>query len=105
MTTKIASHTDSPLADFKAPTIGFIGLGSLGEGLCNSLVRAGLQVCVNDLQRSAAERLCAAGASWSDDVAGACRDADVVITVLPSPAASLHSPPDLFLERSRSNWP
>ena len=68
--------------------IGFIGLGSLGEGLCKSLVSAGFYVTVNDLNKNLAERLLTGGARWSDDVAGACRDADVVITVLPSPLIS-----------------
>lgn len=69
-------------------SVGFIGLGSLGEGLCHSLVKAGFLVTVTDLNKDAAKRLLAAGAAWSDDVAGACRKADVVITVLPSPAVS-----------------
>lgn len=68
--------------------IGFIGLGSLGEGLCNSLVTAGYQVTVNDLNKSLATRLLAAGATWADTTADTCKDADVVITVLPSPAVS-----------------
>ena len=68
--------------------IGFIGLGALGEGLCNSLVKAGFPVTVNDLNKDCAMRLLGAGAVWADDVAGVCRDADVVITVLPSPAVS-----------------
>ena len=68
--------------------IGFIGLGALGEGLCNNLVKAGCPVTVNDLNKDLAQRLLAGGATWSDDVAGTCRDADVVITVLPSPAVS-----------------
>lgn len=69
-------------------SIGFIGLGSLGEGLCHSLVKGGFPVTLTDLNKDSAKRLLAAGASWSDDVAGACREADVVITVLPSPAIS-----------------
>ena len=68
--------------------IGFIGLGALGEGLCNNLVKAGYSVTGNDLNKDLAHRLLAGGAKWSDDVAGTCRDADVVITVLPSPAIS-----------------
>ena len=68
--------------------IGFIGLGSLGEGLCNSLVTAGYAVTVNDLNKDLAKRLLAGGAQWADSVADACQDADVVITVLPSPAVS-----------------
>jgi 3-hydroxyisobutyrate dehydrogenase len=70
--------------------LGFIGLGSLGEGLCHSLVKAGFAVTVTDLQKAAATQLLAAGASWSDDVAGVCQQADVVITVLPSPAVTRH---------------
>jgi 3-hydroxyisobutyrate dehydrogenase len=68
--------------------IGFIGLGSLGEGLCNSLVTAGYPVTVNDLNKSLASRLLAAGATWADSVADTCKDANVIITVLPSPAVS-----------------
>ncbi len=68
--------------------IGFIGLGALGEGLCANLVKAGFPVTVNDLNKDLAKGLLAAGAQWADDVAGTCRDADVVITVLPSPAVS-----------------
>ena len=68
--------------------IGFIGLGALGEGLCNNLVKAGYSVTVNDLNKDLAKRLLEGGAAWSDDVAGTCRNADVVITVLPSPAVS-----------------
>ena len=68
--------------------IGFIGLGSLGEGLCNSLVTAGYAVTVNDLNIDLAKRLLQAGATWADTTAAACKDADVVITVLPSPAVS-----------------
>ena len=68
--------------------IGFIGLGALGQGLCSSLVRAGFAVTVTDLNRESAQPLVAAGADWSDDVAGVCRGADVVITALPSPAVS-----------------
>jgi 3-hydroxyisobutyrate dehydrogenase len=68
--------------------IGFIGLGSLGEGLCNSLVKAGYPVIVNDLNKELAKRLLAAGATWADTAAAASKDSDVVITVLPSPAIS-----------------
>jgi 3-hydroxyisobutyrate dehydrogenase len=68
--------------------IGFIGLGSLGEGLCNSLVTAGYEVALNDLNKDLAKRLLAGGAKWADTTEGACKDADVVITVLPSPAVS-----------------
>jgi len=88
--------------------IGFIGLGSLGEGLCNSLVKAGYPVTVTDLNKTLATRLLAAGARWSDTTADACRDADVVITVLPSPAVSrlvVEGPGGVFENlKSGSTW-
>ncbi len=68
--------------------IGFIGLGSLGEPLCNNLVKAGFPVTATDLSKQRASRVLANGACWSDAVAGVCCEADVVITVLPSPAIS-----------------
>jgi 3-hydroxyisobutyrate dehydrogenase len=68
--------------------VGFIGLGSLGAPLCNSLVRAGYKVSVTDLDKKLAKDLLTAGARWAKEVAGACKEADVVITVLPSPAVS-----------------
>jgi 3-hydroxyisobutyrate dehydrogenase len=68
--------------------IGFIGLGSLGEGLCNSLVKAGYAVTVHDLNKNLAKRLLSQGAHWASTTAEACQHADVVITVLPSPAVS-----------------
>lgn len=71
-----------------SPRIAFIGLGALGAGLCHSLVRAGHHVTVSDLQRANAEALIADGAHWAEDVAQACREADVVFTALPSPAVS-----------------
>ena len=70
------------------PTIGFIGLGALGQGLCSSLVKGGFQVTVTDLNKDLGQPLEALGAHWADDVAAACRGADVVITALPSPAVS-----------------
>nr|WP_085901858.1 NAD(P)-dependent oxidoreductase [Kiloniella majae] len=68
--------------------IGFIGLGSLGEPLAMNLVTAGCDVTITDLNKETARRLLEAGAKWSDNVAGTCRDAEIVITALPSPAAS-----------------
>lgn len=68
--------------------VGFIGLGNLGYPQAMNLVRAGHDVVVNDLRRDTALGLIEAGASWSDDVAGVCREAEAVVTVLPSPEAS-----------------
>ncbi len=68
--------------------IGFIGLGNLGYPLAMNLVKAGHEVTVNDLHPEAGAGIIEAGGSWSDDIAGVCRAADVVITALPSPGVS-----------------
>ncbi|MHC4511870.1 MAG: NAD(P)-dependent oxidoreductase, partial [Planctomycetota bacterium] len=68
--------------------IGFVGLGNLGKPLAMRLVKAGHDVTITDLRLETGAKIIAAGASWSDDVAGVCREAEVVITVLPSPEAS-----------------
>jgi 3-hydroxyisobutyrate dehydrogenase len=67
---------------------GFIGLGNLGAHLAGSLVREGFDVTVNDLDRSAAEPLLAAGAKWADDPQAVAESVDAVITCLPSPKVS-----------------
>jgi 3-hydroxyisobutyrate dehydrogenase len=67
--------------------LGFIGLGNLGEHLARSLLRAGFELSVHDLERERAAGLLAAGAAWGASPAEVARAADGVITCLPSPAA------------------
>ena len=67
--------------------VGFVGLGNLGVHLAGSLVRAGLDVTVHDLHRTAATGLEEHGARWADTAAGAAAVSDVVVTCLPSPTA------------------
>jgi 3-hydroxyisobutyrate dehydrogenase len=67
---------------------GYIGLGFLGKHLAASLVRSGFDVTVFDLNRSAADSVVVAGAHWAGSVAEVAARCDVLITCLPSPAAS-----------------
>ena len=67
---------------------GFIGLGNVGGKLAGSLIRNGWDVTVRDLDRQVAEPFLAQGAAWADSPAEMARDCDLVITCLPSPAAS-----------------
>ncbi|WP_112322245.1 NAD(P)-dependent oxidoreductase [Oceanibium sediminis] len=67
---------------------GFIGLGNVGAKLAGSLLRNGTPLMVRDLDRNAAAPLLAAGATWADSPAAMAAACDVVITCLPSPAAS-----------------
>ena len=65
-------------------TIGFIGLGNMGGPMLANLVKAGHTVKAFDLSADALARAVAAGATAAADAAGACRDVDVVVTMLPA---------------------
>ena len=67
--------------------VGYVGLGNLGFHLAHSLLKAGHQLTITDLNKSLAEPLLVAGATWSDDAAGVAQASDVVFTCLPSPRA------------------
>lgn len=68
--------------------IGFIGLGNIGSKLASSLLRNGKDVTVHDLNHAAAQPLITQGAGWADSPREMAALCDVVITCLPSPAAS-----------------
>ncbi|MCY4423869.1 MAG: NAD(P)-dependent oxidoreductase [Acidimicrobiaceae bacterium] len=68
--------------------VGFIGLGNVGSKLAGSLLRNGFDLVVRDLDRSAAAELEAKGAGWAESPAEMAAGVDMVITCLPSPAAS-----------------
>jgi len=67
---------------------GFIGLGNLGRHLAANLARGGFELAVFDLNRAAADAAIAAGARWIGSVPELAESCDVLITCLPSPAAS-----------------
>ena len=64
-------------------TVAFIGLGIMGRPMAANLVKAGFDVAGYSRRRESAEELLAAGGRWAPSVAGAVRDADAVITMLP----------------------
>ena len=68
--------------------VGFIGLGNVGGKLSNSLLRNGVDLTVLDLSKEAAAPLLEGGAQWADSPMEMARKVDVIITCLPSPAAS-----------------
>lgn len=67
---------------------GFIGLGNVGAQLAGSLVRNGVDLAVHDIEAKAVARLTAKGARVGGSPALMMQNCDVVITCLPSPAAS-----------------
>jgi 3-hydroxyisobutyrate dehydrogenase len=67
---------------------GFIGLGNLGGHLAVSMLKAGFEVTVNDLDPSLGKRHVDMGAAWAATPADLARDCDAIVTCLPSPAVS-----------------
>ena len=68
--------------------IGFIGLGNVGGKLAGSLIRNGHDVMVHDLEAERIAEKVKAGASDGKSPAEMMQTCEVVITCLPSPAAS-----------------
>lgn len=69
-------------------TVGFIGLGAVGAKLAGSLLRNGVDLTVLDLDPEKMAEFVSGGALAGTDAAQMMRDNDVVVTSLPSPAAS-----------------
>lgn len=67
------------------PTVGFIGLGSMGSGMTRNLAKNGFPLVVNDVRREAADEVIGMGAVWADTPAQVAAQSDVVITMLPTP--------------------
>lgn len=66
-------------------TLGFIGLGVMGEPMCANLVRkAGLPVFGTDMKREPIERMAAQGLRALESIADVARAADVIFLSLPS---------------------
>lgn len=68
--------------------VGFIGLGNVGGKLAGSLLRNKFDVTVRDLDMDVAQPFLDKGAKWADSPKEMAEYCDVVITCLPSPAAS-----------------
>ncbi|MBA4160781.1 MAG: 3-hydroxyisobutyrate dehydrogenase [Novosphingobium sp.] len=68
--------------------IGFIGLGNVGGKLAGSLVRNGHDVWVRDLDAALVDEFVARGATAAASPRELGESCDVIVTCLPSPAAS-----------------
>jgi len=68
--------------------VGFIGLGNVGGKLSGSLLRNEIDLMVHDLNQDLVNDFVSRGAARAAGPAAMMRDCDVVITCLPSPAAS-----------------
>ncbi len=68
--------------------VGFIGLGNVGGKLAGSLLRNGVDLTVRDLNESAAQPFLDSGAKWGKSPKHMAEEVEILITCLPSPAAS-----------------
>ncbi len=68
-------------------TVGIVGLGIMGGAIARNLVERGWRVIGFDTDAAKRAELAAANVSIADDVAQVTRDAPIVMTSLPTPAA------------------
>ena len=68
--------------------LGFIGLGNVGGQLAQNLLRHGVKLTVRDLDPGRVAALVARGATDASSPRELAERVDLVITCLPSPAAS-----------------
>lgn len=68
------------------PTIGFIGLGSMGSGMTRNLLKAGFPLVVHDTRTEILDEYAHLGAQVRDSAAEVAAASDAVITMLPTPA-------------------
>ncbi|MED5261228.1 MAG: NAD(P)-dependent oxidoreductase [Myxococcota bacterium] len=69
-------------------SVGFIGLGNVGAKLAGSILRAGIDLTVLDLDAEAEAPLLAAGARKGASPRAVAESSELLITCLPSPAIS-----------------
>ncbi|WP_299929005.1 NAD(P)-dependent oxidoreductase [uncultured Pelagimonas sp.] len=84
---------------------GFIGLGAVGGKLAGNLLNNGVGLTVHDLDAARVAEFVAKGATAGESAAQMMRECDVVITSLPSPAASNAVLTEMLPEmRSGKTW-
>lgn len=74
--------------DLTSLAVGFVGLGNVGGKLAGSLLRNGVDLTVRDLDDALVADFVARGARSAATPAELAQACDVIITCLPSPAAS-----------------
>lgn len=76
--------------------IGFVGLGQVGKGICNNLIKAGHELCVYDVNPVAMERFRDI-AVLAADIKEVCRCSEYIFLSLPN-SEIVEATVDAFLE-------
>ncbi|WP_264188639.1 NAD(P)-dependent oxidoreductase [Bacillus stratosphericus] len=70
----------------KIKTVGFIGIGVMGNSLARHLMAAGYEVLIYTRTKAKADALIEKGASWKSTLKDMAKDADAVITMVGYPS-------------------
>ena len=65
--------------------IGFIGVGNMGAGMANNLIKAGHSLTINEIARERATPLLEQGAKWADTPKEVAEASEITFTSLPAP--------------------
>ncbi len=65
--------------------IGFIGVGNMGAGMVNNLIKAGHSLTIHDIARQRATPLLEQGAKWADSPREVAEASEITFTSLPAP--------------------
>jgi L-threonate 2-dehydrogenase len=68
-------------------TVGIVGLGIMGSAIARNLIERGWKVVGFDIDAAKRTELALAGVTIADDVKQVARDAPIIMTSLPTPAA------------------
>ena len=69
-------------------TVGIVGLGIMGSAIARNLVERGWKVVGSDIDAARRAEMAPADVAIADDVTQVARDAQIIMTSLPSPAAA-----------------
>src|SRR5690625_645173 len=88
----------------KDPTIGFIGIGVMGQSMAINLQLAGYQVNVFTRTKEKAEQLVHNGATWKNSIAELAVASDLIITMVgyPNDVEAVYFKDDGILENARA---
>lgn len=70
--------------------LGWIGTGVMGASMCGHLMNAGFTVFVHNRTKAKAQRLASHGAHWADSPRQVAEAADVIFTMVGTPADVRH---------------
>ncbi len=65
--------------------IGFIGVGNMGAGMANNIIKGGHALIVHDVRRDAASPLLEQGATWAETPQQVAAQSEITFTSLPGP--------------------